>query len=279
MLMFGETIKKIRKDKGILQKDLYQDLVSNTFATQFEQGNYRINADTFLELLNRLAVNSDEFQRIHTGVVQDDYTTLKYAIVDAINQADAALLQKLLYSLEDFKQIAQAQLIAALTRLNLARIQAHEIPMESPDRQQIIHFLTKIDSWTLSDMALFTNFTPFIPYDMLKVHSISIEKKLAAQSETTMLCYFYTNLIDRSFTEGDYRLVKSFSLKLKELCQSPDLLFFKLVAEVYLDITEILFEPTATAALERIETTLDFLAAHTDPRICAQLRSHLAQIL
>lgn len=262
MTELGETIKKIRKGKGILQKDLYQDIVSNTFATQFEKGVYRINADAFLEILNRLSMNSNEFQKIHANYQMDEYALLSYAISDAINQKDIPKLEQLVLKLQDHRHIAQHSLLRSLAVMNICRLKGDTLPENSEDVKVIMKFLSKIDNWTLSDVAFLTNFLPFIPYNMLLIQVKMIEEKLKNQNELRLLCYFYTNLLDRAFLEEDYQNAEIISRRLKGITQEPEFLFFKLIAQLYLDLLQLMTD-FDFSTMERVDAMITFLDQQT----------------
>lgn len=63
--MYGETLKKIRKMKGFTQKEVYTDVVSKTFYSDFESGKYSISLDKFEGLLNNLNISYAEFTYFH----------------------------------------------------------------------------------------------------------------------------------------------------------------------------------------------------------------------
>lgn len=258
MAEIGETIKKIRKGKGILQKDLYKDIVSNTFATQFEKGVYRINTDSFLKILDRLLMNSKEFQKIHTDFKKDEYTLLSYFISDAINNKDIKRLEGLLDELEQYKNIPQHSLLKALAKMNIERIKGKTLDEDNPNVKVIVQFLSKIDSWTLSDVAFLTNFLPFVPYNMLLFQIKTIEEKLKKQNEVRLLCYFYNNLLDRAFLEKDYQNARVLCTRLEEVAQEPEFLFFKLIAQLFSDLLEI-DNGYSEFCMERINAIVTFL--------------------
>lgn len=262
MTEIGETIKKIRRGKGILQKDLYKGIVSKTFATQFEKGVHRINADAFLEILDRLLMTSKEFQRIHNDFQINDYTELSYAISDAINQKDINRLEALQKKLDSYQHIVQNSLLKALTNMNIARIKGKDLAEDDPNVKVILRFLSKIDSWTMSDVAFLTNFIPFIPYEMLIFQVKIIEERLKSQNEVRLLCYFYNNLLDRIFLEEDYKNAKQISARLKEVATDPEFLFFYLIAQVYSDLIDM-NDKYDEGCMERINAIIIFLNQHT----------------
>lgn len=60
--MYGEIIKKIRKDKGYSQKEVYTGVVSKTFYSDFEAGKYSVEVMKFQELISNLGISYEEFE-------------------------------------------------------------------------------------------------------------------------------------------------------------------------------------------------------------------------
>ncbi|MBL1228790.1 helix-turn-helix transcriptional regulator [Enterococcus sp. BWB1-3] len=60
--MYGEIIKKIRKNKGYTQKEVYTGVVSKTFYSDFEAGKYSVEITKFQELINNLGISYEEFE-------------------------------------------------------------------------------------------------------------------------------------------------------------------------------------------------------------------------
>lgn len=94
MLKIGPQVKAIRTIKGYTQKEVYQGIVSPSFAIRFEQGRNDMKATSFLAVLANLGVSPDEFQYL----LQDHQVT---EIMAARLQIDAW------YGAHNFTALAQ----------------------------------------------------------------------------------------------------------------------------------------------------------------------------
>jgi len=61
----GVTIKQLRLAKGLTQAAIYSGIISRSFASRFESGQYDISASKLFEILDNLAISVDEFRFIH----------------------------------------------------------------------------------------------------------------------------------------------------------------------------------------------------------------------
>lgn len=60
-----KTVRDIRTSKGIHQKDLYDNIISKSFAIEFEKGKHDITLTLFEKILKRMNMDLDEFFYIH----------------------------------------------------------------------------------------------------------------------------------------------------------------------------------------------------------------------
>lgn len=59
--MYGETLRKIRLKKGLTQKEVYENIISKSYAVEFEKGKHQISTYILLEILQNLSIEIDEF--------------------------------------------------------------------------------------------------------------------------------------------------------------------------------------------------------------------------
>jgi transcriptional regulator with XRE-family HTH domain len=60
-LSYGELIRKIRLEKGFSQKEIYYDIVTKSYAIEFEKGNHDLSFKLLLKVLDRLRIDLGEF--------------------------------------------------------------------------------------------------------------------------------------------------------------------------------------------------------------------------
>ncbi|MFD1900798.1 helix-turn-helix domain-containing protein [Enterococcus termitis] len=78
--MYGEIIKKIRKDKGYTQKEVYTGVVSKTFYSDFEAGKYSVEIVKFQELINNLGISYEEFEYFRNQNTMNEEKSLENQI-------------------------------------------------------------------------------------------------------------------------------------------------------------------------------------------------------
>lgn len=61
MKTHGEVIREIRTNKGVSQKAVYSDIISKSYAIEFEKGTHEISLRLFEQILERLMISIDEF--------------------------------------------------------------------------------------------------------------------------------------------------------------------------------------------------------------------------
>lgn len=74
--MYGDIIKRIRKAKGFTQKEVYSDVVSKTFYSDFEAGKYSISIEKFEGLLSNLGISYTEFEHFKMQDQQNEVSEL-----------------------------------------------------------------------------------------------------------------------------------------------------------------------------------------------------------
>ncbi|KAB2835675.1 MAG: helix-turn-helix transcriptional regulator, partial [Caedimonadaceae bacterium] len=65
MTTHGELMRELRIKKGITQKELYEDIMSKSYAIRFEQGKHEISFYLIQSILERLGMEIDEFIYIY----------------------------------------------------------------------------------------------------------------------------------------------------------------------------------------------------------------------
>ena len=65
MKMYGETLRGIRKQKGLSMQELAEGICSVSFLSKFERGHSDIALGLFTRILEKLMVSIDEFLYIH----------------------------------------------------------------------------------------------------------------------------------------------------------------------------------------------------------------------
>lgn len=70
--IYGELIRKIRLDKCVQQKVLYEGIISKSFSIAFEQGKHDISLSLLEKISGKLNVSIDELQYMSRKFEADD---------------------------------------------------------------------------------------------------------------------------------------------------------------------------------------------------------------
>ncbi|MCI2170895.1 helix-turn-helix domain-containing protein [Schleiferilactobacillus perolens] len=71
MAALGETIRQIRRNKGLTLAEVADDQVTASFLSKFERGVTDMGTDRFLHILNRIHTTPEEFFYIHLGTTAE----------------------------------------------------------------------------------------------------------------------------------------------------------------------------------------------------------------
>lgn len=156
MREFGQTIKEIRKNKGMTLKEAAGDILSTAQLSRFENGKSQISAQNFYFILQNLSITNDEFQCI----LEDDREKRQFLrlgeISDYLNNRDFDKLENIRKEIIENSydphswEYFQLQLI----ELVLERWEKGKANGE-PVRQ----YLIQVDNWGEYELQLFTIFT------------------------------------------------------------------------------------------------------------------------
>lgn len=91
---FGATIKKIRTDKNLTQKELSDGILTRSHLSQIETNNYFPSYDKFFLLLDRLNVVFEEFLFIQNDQKIQFKQQIRSKISEAANLNDIEKLKK-----------------------------------------------------------------------------------------------------------------------------------------------------------------------------------------
>ena len=168
---FGETLRKIRLEKGLTQKALYHDLLSKSYAIRFEQGKHDISFVLLLEILERLPMEISEFLFIHRNYQPSETQWFYEQLIKSGNNMDLAalaILKKEYQTRYADSQQQSGRLVQLDYRLEQLRYydQSGQITQESvtPELQgKIQSLLAATQSWTMEDLRFFAATLDLVP--------------------------------------------------------------------------------------------------------------------
>lgn len=280
MSEYGKTIRKIRKGKKILQKELYEGIVSNTYAVQFEKGVHEINVVYFHSLLKRLNISFEEFIYFHEGYQDQEFQHLKQMALEAISAQDVKAMHTYI---EKFAQFTSRE--AKIFRLICTFLSELDRKKQEEAKKEMLEYLSKIEEWTFLELVYFTNLIPFLPEEIIEGQIRQIERKIVKYQYLgafeELYCSFMVNLIHFYLNKKRYEIAKSYSAKLYEFSENPSRLFYRLIADVYLDVFALMKQPEKdkTRKLEKVRRSLKFLEQYGYSQIAKDLELEINKLI
>lgn len=99
MKKYGETLRKIREQKGHTMQRLAEGILSVSFLSKFERGESDISLIYMTQLLERLSFSFDEFFYLHDGYESDQLESF-------FDKADKAYVNRNLKQLKQLRELA-----------------------------------------------------------------------------------------------------------------------------------------------------------------------------
>lgn len=248
---FGETLRKIRLEKGLTQKALYHDLLSKSYAIRFEQGKHDISFVLLLEILEWLPMEISEFLFIHGNYQPSETQWFYEQLIKSGNNMDLAALATLKKEYQTRYGDSQQQsgrLVQLDYRLEQLRYygQSGQITEESvtPELQvKIQSLLAATQSWTMEDLRFFAATLDLVPTSDLTlffqglIPSIKRYREFAAGKN--VLCILLINAIHKALFSKAYGIAQELLALLDDFADGLDYLAYRNFAEFYAGLLQL----------------------------------------
>ncbi|WP_302372014.1 helix-turn-helix domain-containing protein [Enterococcus asini] len=248
---FGETLRKIRLEKGLTQKSLYHDLLSKSYAIRFEQGKHDISFVLLLEILERLPMEISEFLFIHRNYQPSETQWFYAQLIKSGNNMDLAALATLKKEYQTRYGDSQQQsgrLVQLDYRLEQLRYydQSGQITEESvtPELQgKIQNLLAATQSWTMEDLRFFAATLDLVPTSDLTlffqglIPSIKRYREFAAGKN--VLCILLINAIHKALFSKAYGIAQELLALLDDFADGLDYLAYRNFADFYAGLLQL----------------------------------------
>ncbi|GGC76709.1 helix-turn-helix domain-containing protein [Enterococcus wangshanyuanii] len=185
MKEYGLVIREIRLSKGISQKELYNNLISKSYAIEFEKGRHDLSLELLEQVLDALRITADEFLFIYNQYTIPETTTFWTLLAKASNENNLNDLFKLKKEIQTQATSDTKELFLALVEgrihivnhfLHFNKIDYTKIPAEQ--MAIVVQFLLKRESWTLFELLIFTNTLDYFSHDQRMIFKKNIYKLL-----------------------------------------------------------------------------------------------------
>ena len=247
MEAYGTTIRDIRIGKGIKQNELYQNLISKSYAINFEQGKHDISFSLLEQILDRLSVSLDEFQYIYRGYKPNEIDVFFSSFSEYANLNNMEKLEELLNECT-MSENQTSRIKAALVRSRIDQMKKFnetgslvKAQISPKDQQIIVNYLSSVQTWTYFEIVLYTNTVEYMLSEEKNVYYKLVtqfaKKYKKFNSAHASLCTLFINLIYDLLTEFSIKQYKSILVnlmfELKVLSKNPDFGFYRIIYNYY----------------------------------------------
>lgn len=249
MKTYGEVIREIRTNKGLSQKAIYSNIISKSYAIEFEKGTHDISLRLFEQILERLMMSIDEFYYIYRGYRLSKHDEFLVNYAEAGNRNDFDALIQLYNELLQQKDTSY-ELFLAEVRSRIRLLQNFELTnkfdkkvLMAEDIEIISQYLNNVQTWTLQEMQLFTNTLDYIDYEqkvvLFKILIKSIRKYEAYDRGRAVICVLLTNMIYELIISNEVNYAEVLIEELNHISHHYQEIFFKILYKYYRGILKI----------------------------------------
>jgi len=246
---YGEVIRNIRTNKGLTQKEVYLNIISKSYAIEFEKGNHDLSLGLLEQILDRLMMEIDEFFYIYRGYKPSNHEEFinKYSKAANNNDIEALItLYQELYQRQDL--ISKVHLAEVRSRIRLLKhfnvtdtLEKNIIRVE--DIETITNYLNNLQSWTLQEMQLFSNTLEYIEYKqkdiLFKTLIKSMKKYENYDRGRDVICVMLTNMIHELIMNDELGYAEILNEDLNKNSNQYQTIFFKIVTKYYNGLIKI----------------------------------------
>ncbi|MBC9722109.1 MAG: Rgg/GadR/MutR family transcriptional regulator [Lactobacillus sp.] len=279
---FGPKIREIRISKGYSQKAIYQDIISKSYAIEFEKGKHSIATTLLIEILDRLSMDIDEFLFIDKGYLLNDYSAYIYKLSKYSNTHDLKSLYELLKKYADKTRVIDQLRFAEIR----CRIQAIEnfnrtgrfdgSATIEEDRETIQNYLVEIETWTLREIQFFGNTIEFLDFEqhfpLFRNLSKSFPLYVEYDKGREIFCAMLVNVITQAIRHGYFDYAEVLTYQLHLLSSDYKEFFHRLLTKYFDNILSLKRNNRDGQAIENCNIILDLLIELGHSSIVGELK-------
>ncbi|ALS01714.1 MutR family transcriptional regulator [Enterococcus silesiacus] len=254
---YGTLIKKIRLEKGLSQKNIYEGIMTRQTYYLIETNVSMPSFDKFLMILEKLFISVDEFLYLVDPEMCPTEMQLYHQLSEAVFKKDQKMLDFLteksqqLYSLSNKQHYFHLNLITqAMSYLNKVPVEPESINFLNELMQPIKQYLIGIDKWYLYELKLLNNSLYCFELSEAIALGTLVGKKIDVLSDLEQYqdikLRIYLNLSSLCLNCQDYENTLFFSTLAKENAQNNYRLFETIIAKLNYEIAQ-------TASLKQSE--------------------------
>lgn len=167
MMKMGSSFKKIRENKGYTQKKVSKNIISQGAYSKFEKGLLEIKANSYIKILNKLHMDSEEFVFIANNYQYTEsekllrrFFTLPYNDVKQLKKIRREILKYL-----EVNEDILLQDITVICKAMISLAQTNDITLSQKMVSPIWERLSEHHNWYLNDINLINVMLFLFPLD------------------------------------------------------------------------------------------------------------------
>lgn len=237
--MYGETLREIRLKKGLTQKEVYENIISKSYAVEFEKGKHQISTYMLLKILQNLSIEIDEFLFIANNYDMNEKTYYDHTYSKLANKHDIEGLEHLLKKLKNMEgRLNDIRIAEVRSRIRILRnfrengVYDTDVVLQE-DRQAILNYLIGRESWTLQEIKLFANTLDLLDNEsifiLFKRVSRVLEYYVDLEKGKEIYCALIINLLEYTFKKKQYDYTEVLLIQLDLLSSNYKEFFYRTV--------------------------------------------------
>lgn len=198
---FGATLKSIRKNRNMTQKELIEGIVQQGTYSRIEKDQLQISAELLVQLVERLNISLNEFLYIH----HQYEATEREKILKDYREMELTLPNEIKDQLHNIEHYLKRQpdngveLLFDSFRALLILTQEDDLEAVRAIAEHIWERVQKLDHWYIEDMELLNSIIVLFPLDTAIHITTTAIKRLNAYDDyerdiTYLKLYFQLNL-------------------------------------------------------------------------------------
>lgn len=250
MKNYGTLLKKIRQDKGLSQKDIYDGIMTRQTYYLIETNVSMPSFDKFLMILEKLFISVEEFLDLLDHESFPPENNLYHQLSQAVFKKDQPVFESLIketqeiYTMTHNKKYFHLNLVTqAMAFLNKGETDPKAFESSKKLMQPIKHYLVGIDKWYLYELKLLNNsLYCFELHEAIALGSLvgtKIDSLSTLEQYQEIKLRIYLNLSSLCLNYQDYKNTKLFSTLAKQNAQTDYRLFELLVANLNYEIAQV----------------------------------------
>ncbi|MGX7151163.1 Rgg/GadR/MutR family transcriptional regulator [Enterococcus ureasiticus] len=270
MKTYGEVVRELRIKKGISQKQLYEKIMSKSYAIRFEQGKHEISFYLLKLILEQLLMEVDEFLYIFNGYRASEIEQFYYEYGEKGNQNDIDGLISMRTHLKKNPNNVQTELriaeltarIEQLTEYEKTGIYSKKV-IDTQSLMVIQEHLSKVQTWTLGELRLFANTLDYIDYERKSEYFEtllrSIDRYKYFERGRKVICTLLINEIHELVLSNDVADAEHLMKKLSAFTTGVDEMFFR-NCHLYYEGVILYIKGERTSGCKKIDQAIEIFA-------------------